>query len=551
MTTSDTMLHGPRTAAGSAHWRPRAGDVVFGAVLLALLVLAAWDGRGTWIFIDEWKILTRYHDGHWLEPFNGHLSLVPVALYRGLLETVGYHYAWYRLVGLLCYAAVPTAVYVFARGRVSSIVAALAAILVGWSSQAALMIMFPLLLNFSVPMAAVVTIWILLDRDDPRADVVASILMAVALASSAVGVLAPITVGTDLIVRRERRWRRWLTFAPPVALWVAWYLAYDVGETGAGGSIAEIARFAGNEFLATFSGFVGEWTPGGVVLLVATGALVLTAAVRWHTFDRRGVTILVTLAGFVLLTATGRNSAGSKFHVAPIAPDSDRYLWVNGLLVICLVVHCLRGRRIPAVAIAAVAALAVANGVVLADRMNDYGVTGRGNVANLRTTFLAVDALGSRADPSRALPLGFIPVSTRDYLALVRHFGSPVEEVRGGRLGDPLPRTDADRWLIADLGIRLQQSDAGISDDRCTVVADATSDAGVAVRPPATLVVEAGAGPATVQLRRFAATYDAPPLGTVAPGARATLVLPADRSARRWHLRVDGPDGVVRRCPQP
>src|SRR5207248_3319132 len=137
-------------------------------------------------FIDEWSVITRYHDGHWLTPFNGHLSIVPIAFYRFMLSTAGYQFAPERIVALACYGAVAIAVYCFARPRVDPVVAAIAALLVAWSSQAQLLIMFPLLINFTIPIAILVVIWILLDRDEFRFDVTASVLLAFALATSSV-----------------------------------------------------------------------------------------------------------------------------------------------------------------------------------------------------------------------------------------------------------------------------------------------------------------------------------------------------------------------------
>src|SRR5215467_1900822 len=98
-----TELSGAAPASARASHRPvsfallHAGDGLFAAGLVALLAWAAWCGRGVWFFIDEWKVITRYHNGDWLEPFNGHLSLVPIATYRILLATVGYNFAPYRV----------------------------------------------------------------------------------------------------------------------------------------------------------------------------------------------------------------------------------------------------------------------------------------------------------------------------------------------------------------------------------------------------------------------------------------------------------------------
>lgn len=527
-------------------WPAFFGDGLFGAGLVTLIAYALWAGRGVWFFIDEWNIITHYNNGHWLQPFNGHLSIVPIAIYRGLLATVGYDFVWNRVVAVLCYAAAAVAMYVFARRRVHSIVAAIAALGVAWSSQAQLMILFPFLLNFSVPVAATIFIWVLLDRDRASADVGASALMALALATSAVGLLAPMTVGADLLVRRERRLRRWLTFLPPVALWVAWY-AVDGRRSGAGGTVASVTSFASKELMYVFAGLCGGWVPGGVVLLIATVALVVVSIWRWKTFDHRAVAIAITLVGFVVLTAAGRNDVSSTFHVPAIPPDSDRYVWVGGALVIGLVVQCLRGRRIPTIAALAALGLLAGNAVVLAGRLHDYRATPVSNVKYVRTYLAAIDALGDRADPSRTLPLGILPVSTSAYLRLARHYGPAPGHPRLDQLGPESARLVADTWLVHDLDVRLSPTTIPPTVN-CVAANDASAADGVAVRAPVSVVVYAGAQPSAVNVRRLANSFTAPSLGQVAAGATAVVRLPVDRATWPWHVRVTGTDARVSVC---
>jgi hypothetical protein len=523
------------------------GTGIFAVGLGTLIGWALWCGRGVWFYIDEWVVITRYHDGHWLTPFNGHLSLVPIAVYRGLLATVRYDFTWYRVVGVVCYAAAAIAVFCFARTRVHPVFAALAALAVAWSSQARLLVMFPLLLNFTVPIAAVVAIWMLLERDTLRADVLASLAMALALASSAVGLLAPVAVGVDLLLRRERRWRRWLVFVPPVALWLAWYAAYGVGKTGAGGGAGSIVSFAGRESLEMFAAFVGLSKPAGAVLFVAFVAFLVVAHTRWRTFDRRAAVILVTLVAFLFLTAAGRANVATKFHVPAIPPDTDRYLWVDDLLIICLLVQCLRGRRIHAVAYVAALALVVGNGIVLGRHLGTYRDNPIVVEREMQTAIVAVDALGSRADPSRLLQLGILPVPTRDYLGLARHYGSPAAGVPWNRLGSERARVQADGWLVHDLGVRLTPV-AASDGSACRAVPRAGPTRTFTMHAPATVVVHGGTSPASVAVRRLARHFDAPALGDVAPGENARVDIPRDNSGWPWYVQVTGAGASVSEC---
>jgi hypothetical protein len=399
--------------------------------------------------------------------------------------------------------------------------------------------MFPLLINFTIPIAILVFIWILLDCDEFRFDVVASVLLAFALATSSVALIGVITVGAELVVHREKRLRRWLTFAPPVALWLLWYAVYGAGHTGAGGSLGSVLSFAWHQFLATWVGLAAGWKPGGVLVFAATVAIVALAVTRWRTFDRRALVILLTFFGFLLLNAIGRNAAGKEFHVPPIAADSERFVWVDALLVVCLVVQCLRRQRVQALGILAGLVLLVGNAVVLGRDLHDYRSGQIANARNVRTVLVGIDALGDRADPSRDLPLGFIPVPTPDYQSLARHYGSPVAGASLVDLGDEPVRAQVDGWMIHDLGIHIAPGAA----TGCRPLAD-----NAPVRAPARVQVRANSQPTNIFVRRLAETFGASVLGQVTPGTPGTIDFPADNSTFPWYVHVDDPNAVIEIC---
>ena len=299
-------------------------------------------------------------------------------------------------------------------------------------------------------------IWMLLERDRRGCDIGASALVALALATSSVGLLTVMTVVAELVLRRERRWWRWAVFAPPIVLWVIWYVAYNAGHTGAGGTVGSVASFAYHQFLATFVGLAAGSQVGGVVVFCVTVTVIAAAIARWRAFDR---TAGISHGDVRRLPAAERDRPERRRREVPcarqIAPDSERFVWVDGVLVLCLLVQCLRGRRVHAVAVAGVLVVLVANAAVLADRLVDYRSAAVSNGRNARTAFVAVDALGDRADPDRPLPLGFIPVPTHGYQSLARHFGSPVAGVPPSQLGDAPTRRLADGWMVHDLGLRL------------------------------------------------------------------------------------------------
>ena len=66
-----------------------AGALGSAGVVAVLVIVAAWVGRRLWFFSDDWNIFAEYHSGNLLEPFNGHLSLLPAGIYQFLFHTVG------------------------------------------------------------------------------------------------------------------------------------------------------------------------------------------------------------------------------------------------------------------------------------------------------------------------------------------------------------------------------------------------------------------------------------------------------------------------------
>src|SRR5689334_17818311 len=141
------------------------GALLAGAGIGALVAYMLWLGRGLWFYSDDWNLIAWYHHDHFLTPFNGHLSLVPVLVYRLLFATAGIGtYLPYRVAGLAAYAFLGVMIYCYGRSRVPPVIAALASLAVMWYSAAQLDVSFPVLLNFSLPLALLIAIWTLLDR---------------------------------------------------------------------------------------------------------------------------------------------------------------------------------------------------------------------------------------------------------------------------------------------------------------------------------------------------------------------------------------------------
>jgi hypothetical protein len=523
-------------------WKPSLGlpDGVFATGLAVLLGYAVWLGRDISFFSDDWPIIAFHHNGDYLTPYGGHLLLLPIAIFHTLFVTVGLtSYTPYRVVGLVGNATFAIVLYIYFRRRVQPTLACIAALSVVWFSTAQLNVLFPLLLNFSLPMAATVLIWMCLDRNEFRFDLAAAGLLAIALANGGVGLMTVAAVGTELLVLRAPI-RRWSPFVVPFALWCFWYAGYHAPATTRN-SVGGTIRFSFHEIQATFAGFAGGWEVGGYLLLGATLVVFALAIVRWRTFNARAAAALAAVAVFAGLTGY----TAPRGTLPAIPADTPRYLWVNAFLVVTAYVEVMRGRRLSPV-VAIVGAVVVSVGAItLVQNLRTYHHEVVQYKHSTRTFIVATEAIPDRIDRHRILPLSYNIVRTGDYLAAVKHFGSPLKGVGLHDLGTEADRKRADGWMIHDLGLGLAPASVQTTTACAPVTPAAQRD--ISLRGPAAIVARAGAGPAVLSLRRLSQGFDSP-IGQIEAGTMASLRIPADRSPLPWHIRLDGVTASLAVC---
>ena len=95
---------------------------VLAVVLLATGAFLLRETRGTTFWFDEWQwVLDRRGDdlSAFLAPHNGHLTLVPVALYKLLFATAGLeNYTPYRVMVVAAHLGCVALLFAYARRRV-------------------------------------------------------------------------------------------------------------------------------------------------------------------------------------------------------------------------------------------------------------------------------------------------------------------------------------------------------------------------------------------------------------------------------------------------
>jgi hypothetical protein len=513
------------------------------------VVVTAWViGRDLWFFSDDWNIFANYHSGNLLEPFNGHLSLFPAGVYQALFHTLGVGSYWpYRLFGLLGYALLGFVVLRFTRRRAGDVAALLAVTAVMWSSAATTNVMFPFLVNYSLPIACLVAVWDALDRGSRRAEVEGSLWLTLALATSGLGLMVAAALAVELAWTRAPL-RRWLTYAPGPILWLAWYVGHR-NATPITHDVGEALRYGARMFLGGTTALAAGWKPGGWALAIAFAVLVV-ASIVWRTFDARALGALVAPLAFIGTTALTRTAI-----VPPIPPDEVRYRWAVAAYVVLAVVIMWRRDRIPVgatartVAACTAGAVLVVGGVRLVDGTSSAdGVNGMrnwtdlvvGNEPGLRAVTVAVESVPRPANPNQRLPLSFVKITAAGYLGAVRDVGSPNAGYRfTDRGGHHDQVTFADHYLI-------EQSRTSVrplpSDLTCTTAPTNTAPAGSSVLVDTRRATQPGA----LRIARFGTIPDAP----IVPLPRSTvgvIRLPADPSyvdARALDYRFAAPAGV-------
>jgi hypothetical protein len=326
----------------------RATDVAVALMLVGFAAHVLSRARRMFFMLDDWGLL---HQGQrWgglLEPYNDHLSIWIVGIYRLLVEMFGLSYLPFRVVALCCFLGVPLSWYITTRGRLSPPLAAAGALAL--IVVPAFEIQPSTLNHFLVGIGAVVCAWAL--RED-RAGWLAGGLM-LALSGAAGGVAVAAACAVHCACTRAPR-STWIATAVPGALWAVWFLTR--GESSSfqptqDPTAAEALRYARNIALSPLD--VGRLDPLLIAGFVVVGVSALRGGLRsGATWISWSTALLVWSAGL----ASERGAQGTVdvygryqllalvFVLLALVPArplqlSIRWRWaaVTGLLVLVVV----------------------------------------------------------------------------------------------------------------------------------------------------------------------------------------------------------------------
>jgi hypothetical protein len=562
-------LVGPRARPAALLRSDAAPWAALAAVVVLTGALLLHETRGTTILLDEWTwLLHRRGDSlsSFLASHDGHMSLIPIAIYKLLFATVGLrHSGPYRAIMIAEHLAICVLVFVYARRRVGSLLALVAATMLllfgpGWED-----LLWSFQITWNTSLLAGLGALLALERRDRAGDIAASVLLVASLASSGLGV--PITLGATLevVLTRRRAPREWWVVGVPIVLYVVWAAAYQ-STVITGDAILGAPSFAATGLGSTFGGLAGlggsagfdgpgtlmRWGPALLVIGIAFAGWRL---VRLGRLEPRVASLATILLSFWLITAVNRAVFAN--------PYSSRYLYVSALFVVLLTVELARGVAVRWWVTAAIIVLAVG---AIASNIEALRAAGRQVRADGLTT---VADLGAVQIGRPVIPPGYVirdipgwpvvVVPAAAYFAAARAVPMLADTPRQISAEPEQAREIVDDELIhihrlaligAAPGLALgaappvDSQGAGVTaiHGGCVSFSPARfaptgTVSALAVTVPARgLALVALGGPATVGVRRFAARFQT--IGRLMPGGPATLVIAPDGSSRAWHLQL-------------
>jgi hypothetical protein len=561
--------------------RPAFARLDLGRLALPALVVAVIGSgvvlvhltRGTSFWADDWIwIATRRGNtvDAFLAPYNGHLSLVPIAIYRIMFAVFGIgSYTPYRALVIALSLLVAVLVFVYARSRVGALVALLAAVLMlflapGWQDT-----MWAFQIPWLIVCAAGILALMLVDRRTRLADAGACALTLLAICSTSLGIAFAIGIAVDLALTR-RSWRDAWVVVVPLGLYATWTLYYHpslINATAiptiplgiakaAAASLSALTGVSGiRPFDETGTSLVYGWP-----LLVVASAFVLRRA-RTTRPPVRALSLAVIFAIFAASVLI--------VHGELATPLSSRYVYVYCLLTTLLAVELAQGIRRSRLVEAALCVVVIAAVIANIGGLRAFGAYIRGSGATTNGALTALDLDRESVEPSTVVRIAlyqFVKLSARSYFDAERALGTPAYTIAQLRQAGALAESAADSQLLADGDVMLTSGPAsaltpssaagagaapGVLNSLNGTVARAGScirfTPAAALAPgsvasvsltvlPGRLSVTAAGAPAALSIRRFASTFM--PLGTL--GARRSTIVTVRRDAASdpWYVSV-------------
>lgn len=529
---------------GSPTTTDRALDVLVAVAVVATIVLWFRVAKDSWFFADEWLLALRGRTpGDFLEPYNGHLSITYIAIYRAHMAAFGMDHYWViRLVALFSLAAIPTFLYVTTLGRWGRPTAAFVSVAVLWVQAVSIE---PGAMNHYIVLAlTVLSAWALREPSDwsgrlperirgrrvPWTDVVLAVTLTLGLMTAGGAVAVVAAAGVHCLLTRAR-WTRWMAVVVPALGWAAWYvLVLDPDPIPVEYRLStwETVRLVFEGQFEAMRGLALGWTAGGVFVTVVVVLLTVRRlwVDRWQGF--------VALAPWwVAMTVWWVGLASSRGALTD--PATFRYRLAGAVFLILSLVPPRREAEAAARAArarfpwtpppwVAVAGVAAVLALLVAVNLDDTREAGQELEAYGRV--IRLQQLVAFTDPPPPLP------STPYGFGMGGLTGAELDEIRV-LYGPSSPTGSALDEALLDVGaVQLDPLDGP---PQACPRGRPVADVGVMVQA----VVTATDVPVTVTVRRFG--REPQTVGEVPAGTSARLIVSTPDTVRTgWRLSTDG-----------
>jgi hypothetical protein len=308
----------------------------------------------------------------------------------------------------------------------------------------------------SMALAAGLGTFLALERPTYRRDVIAALLLTVALASHPVGIAFAVGAGVLVLSRPSpERWRSAWVFLFPSLLFAVWWLFLrPAGHNPTQTRLSELGSFIGESWAAVTAAISGL---AGVIdgpaydhalgWLAAALLLVLVGVGVAASWRRLSPQFWAAAASLLTLWITTGLTRGNVFLIALRPADQPRYVYPAAFLMLLMLVELARAVKLPSwAAWIATGVLALGLGANI-DKLETAGAENRRYTEIVRAAYGATEIASETVSPDFR-PLGFFSPDAARYLAAVRAFGSMGYSAAELQTRPAATRLGADRVLL-------------------------------------------------------------------------------------------------------
>ena len=532
--------------------RRRPWEVLLGVLMLtsAALLLTVRSKLG--FMLDDWAFVISRAPGNlgdYLEPYNQHISILPIAIYKLFLGIFGMTSAMpLHVVSVALFLLSVWVLFVYLRPLAGDPAAVIGCGLILFLGTAWEDLLWAFQLGFSISIAAGIGALVMLRLEDRRHDRVACLLLVISILSNSLGIAFLAGVLVDLLLRRDGRIQRLWVVIVPSLIYAVWWAGWGRHEPTAIRAenaldaplwIFNALRLAIADTNGSFrlAGETGDIVTGVVCVLVLTGlALYLN---RSRKVPRAFlVALAIGLAFWVLAALNSRDYAAVRYQLPGV------------VFLLMMVAGAVDGATIRPRVLGLIAVIALVgisfNLVEMRDGyreffrpLSDKGVAGLTALEISRATVERDHEVGLNADGSLAVTAG-------DYFDAEQRYGSTAWDLDEVARQTPDARAAVDRALVGTLPVSGVALPSGLAASSCRMFAAGTPGSEPPIPLPARTFTFHPENSVFLAVGRYGdgATTGA----TYGEAGVETLVrVPKDGSGEAWRIGFLG-TGRVRVC---